>query len=293
MLYVDPDTAVAKAAASATGDSRRLLAALAAQPVGLWLATDWTKDPEATVRSAVASPGLRCLVVYSIPRRDGGSYSAGGAATPAIYRAFIAAIARGLGGRQALVVLEPDGLAHVAYLSASELAERHALLAEAVATLTAAGASVYLDAGEYGWIPPDRMARALTAAGVRRGAGFALNVSHYGWTANQVLYAQQIRYRLGTGARWVCDTGRNGRGPPPNGSGIWGDWLGAGVGERPTLTPGIEGCDAFLWVKPPWEADSSALNAGSPDAVEGGAPGAGKFWRSTALTLAKRAVPGL
>ena len=50
------------------------------------------------------------LVAYNIPFRDCAQYSAGGATSVAEYEAWIDAVAAGIGRRDAVVLLEPDGL---------------------------------------------------------------------------------------------------------------------------------------------------------------------------------------
>ena len=50
------------------------------------------------------------IVAYNLPFRDCAQYSAGGAANTADYKAWIDGVAAGIGGREATVILEPDGL---------------------------------------------------------------------------------------------------------------------------------------------------------------------------------------
>jgi endoglucanase len=278
-LYVDPNTDTAKAAKAATNAAdRALLQKLADQPTSLWLG-DWNDNPAETVKKAVAK-GFRSLVVYNIMRRDCGSFSAGGAKTADDYRRWISGVAQGLAGTRAIVILEPDALSLIHCLSPAALAERHKVMAEAVVTLTKAGGQVYIDAGDSNWIPADEMAKRLKAVGVEKAAGVALNVSHTEWLANEVLYLQQLRARLGNKVRAVIDTSRNGRGPLGT---EWCNPAGRGVGARPTLTSGIEGVDALLWVKPPGDSDGECR----------GGPPAGRFWPAYALELARNASPAL
>ena len=55
------------------------------------------------------------VAAYHIPLRDCSQYSAGGAQSDAAYRAWIAALAKGLGSSKAVVILEPDALANLPY----------------------------------------------------------------------------------------------------------------------------------------------------------------------------------
>src|SRR5262245_988758 len=198
-----------------------LMDLIAAQPTALWLG-DWTGDVRAAATRRVAAArgrgAIPVLVAYNIPNRDAGLHSAGGAGGPSDYRAWIAALADGLGAGPAAVVLEPDALAGLDGLSAEAREERTAALSWAVARLSRRpGVSVYIDAGNAAWVPPAVMARRLRAAGVARARGFAVNVASFHTTARSRAYGRAISRRLG-GAPFVIDTGRNGAGPAPGGA---------------------------------------------------------------------------
>jgi endoglucanase len=64
-------------------------------------------------RDADQDDALPVFALYNVPGRDCSNYSGGGASNTAEYKAWIDAIARGIGSRDALVVLEPDSLALV------------------------------------------------------------------------------------------------------------------------------------------------------------------------------------
>jgi endoglucanase len=98
------------------------------------------------------------------------------------------------------------------------------------------------------------------AAGVRNADGFYSNVSNFRTTADEVAYGRSILNAIGAAnLHQVVDTSRNGRGP--NGS-QWCDPAGRGVGTGPTTSTGEASVDAFVWVKPPGEADGCAAGAG-------------------------------
>nr|WP_307826798.1 glycoside hydrolase family 6 protein [Streptomyces pactum] len=63
-----------------------------------------------TTRAAARQHRLPVLTLYNVPGRDCANYSAGGAPDADAYRAWIDAVARGIGDRDALVILEPDSL---------------------------------------------------------------------------------------------------------------------------------------------------------------------------------------
>ncbi|KUJ70937.1 hypothetical protein ACZ90_01130 [Streptomyces albus subsp. albus] len=84
-------------------------------PRAVWLGDQSPAEVEsqvrATTRAAARQGVLPVLALYDIPGRDCGNYSAGGAPDSAAYRSWIDAVARGIGDRPVLVVLEPDALA--------------------------------------------------------------------------------------------------------------------------------------------------------------------------------------
>lgn len=196
-----------------------VLERIAARPTAVWL-TD--QDPKAqaeqVTRQAERAGRVPVLVAYDIPHRDCGLYSTGGAPDAAHYRAWVARAAAGIGTRQAWVVLEPDALAQWASgcVPSAAAAERLTLLAEAVRIFKAQpGVSVYLDAGNSGWIADEKhLADALRQAGVDRADGFALNVSNFQTTPVTRAYGDRLSALLG-GAHYVVDTSRNGNGPLP------------------------------------------------------------------------------
>ncbi|WP_243407523.1 glycoside hydrolase family 6 protein [Frankia canadensis] len=284
-LFVDPngDAAAAVRALRASDPAgAATLARLAEHPHA-----DWITDPDpaaararvsARVGASRAVGALPVLVAYAIPQRDcGGGQSAGGVGGAAAYRAWIAAFAAGLGGR-ATVILEPDALAQIDCLAPAAAAARYAMLGDAVDQLTAAGAQVYIDAGNATWHPAADMAARLRQAGVARARGFALNVSNFDETADETAYGDAIVAALGGGAHFVVDTSRNGRGPAPDNA--WCNPSGRGLGPAPTGATGDPRADAFLWIKVPGESDG-ACNGGPP---------AGQWWLDYALGLASRAT---
>lgn len=280
-LFVAPSSP-AKTQADAWRRSRPADAALmdriAAQPTGNWLGA-WNHDVRgdvARLTSAAASAGtVPLLVAYNIPDRDCGSYSAGGANGGDAYRKWIADVAAGIGGRRAVVVLEPDAVAQSSCLSAPARQARFDLLSNAVSVLKQAGAVVYLDAGNANWVAPDEMAQRLRAAGIAQADGFSLNVSNYISTAANIAYGDKLSSRIG-GKHYVIDTSRNG---VASANGQWCNPAGQGVGAEPTTRTGHERVDAFLWVKQPGESDGTC----------NGGPRAGQWWSDGALALARNA----
>ena len=282
-LYVEPHGAARSRQRAWRGsrpDDAALLARIADQPQGLWLG-DWLRDVRGAaagrVRAGVAAGSTPILVAYNIPLRDCGQHSSGGASSAGAYRAWIAQLARGIGGAPAIVVLEPDALAGMGCLSRRDRAERIELIADAVARLEALPQTdVYLDAGNPGWIPAKLIARRLRAAGVAQARGFSVNVAGFASTERATAFGHAVSKRTG-GARFVVDTSRNGLGSTD--SREWCNPPGRALGTPPTADTGDPLVDGRLWIKRPGESDG-LCNSGPP---------AGVFWPEYALDLVKRA----
>ncbi|GIE95971.1 glycoside hydrolase family 6 protein [Paractinoplanes rishiriensis] len=289
-LYVDPYGAApvhlrALERAGRTAEAA-LVRRIAVQPAATWFADDATGYVDRArrlVTSAAAARRIPVLTFYFIPHRDCGRYSAGGAADGLAYRRWVGNLAGALRGHRAIVILEPDAVAHAVRgcLNRVRAAERFALLASAVETLRSVpGVTVYLDAGNPTWLTPAEVVPALRRAGITRSHGFALNVANFETTAANLAYGIQLSRPLG-GARFVVDTSRNGTGParPGAGSRHWCNPPGRKLGTAPTLHTGHPLVAGYLWVKRPGESDGAC----SP-----GAPPAGRWFHRYALDLARQ-----
>ena len=253
---------------------------IAAQPIAKWFG-NWNTDVRGDVASAMdritATGALPVLVAYNIPLRDCGSYSAGGANGPSAYRSWIDGFAAGLGGREAIVVLEPDALGNMGCLSAADQATRLELIRHAVTSLSANGALFYIDAGNVKWHPASRMAERLRSAGIDAAAGFALNVSNFFTTRESADYGDAISDLVG-GKHYLIDTSRNGNGATADAQ--WCNPPERALGDRPTTATGRARADAYLWIKVPGESDGSC----------NGNPKSGTWMPEYALGLAQRAA---
>ena len=278
-LYVDPNSS-AKRQAETLRRSRpqdaALLDRIANQPVARWLG-GWVTDVQREVRNAVTTitgaGALPVFVAYNIPQRDCGSYSAGGAAGADAYRKWINAFASGLQGKQAIVILEPDALPGMDCLDAAGKASRIALIRDAIHSLKANGALVYVDAGHAAWQSPETMASRLKQVDIAAADGFSLNVSNYQSNAANISYGEKLSKLIG-GKHFLIDTSRNGIGTTQ-----WCNPHGQALGIAPTTNTGHPLVDAYLWVKQPGESDGTC----------GGGPKAGNWWTDIALELSRAA----
>jgi endoglucanase len=195
------------------------------------------------------------FATYALPQRDCGSFSRGGFAMAGGYREWIAQLAAGIGMTRVGIVLEPDGLTSADCLPETERVERFGLLRDAVFALTAnPNAAVYIDGGHSRWLPPHELAQRLTAVGVERARGFALNTANFFRTDEEIAYGEAVS-NLTNGAHYVIDTSRNGAGPAPDGPLNWCNPPGRAVGVPPTTDTAGARADAYLWIKHPGESD--------------------------------------
>lgn len=282
-LYVNPyndPKRWADANRSSRPSDAALMDKIAKQSESVWLG-DWNPNPQQDANNftnnIVAQGALPVFVLYNVPLRDCGSYSAGGAQSPDAYRAWVRGVAAGIGDRKAAVILEPDGLSNIDCMSQADQTTRVSLIREAVQILNAAGnISVYIDAGNPNWIPADVMANRLKAAGIDQARGFALSISNFITDSVNVEYGTRISQLTG-GKHFVAERSRNGLGPTPDFQ--WCNPSGRALGLPPTTNTGNSLVDAFLWVKGP----------GGSDGQCNGGPAAGVFWPDYALGLAQRA----
>lgn len=265
------DSTARQAADSATGADRVVLERIASVPTARWLTPeafatdDVAQQVRATVDEADRQKRVPLLVVYGITDRDCAATGSTGGLAADDYERWVDAIASA--ARGAAVVLEPDALATAAQC---DLVDRRVQqLSDAAASLSAGGASVYVDAGHSHWIDAATMAGLVKRVGVDHLRGFATNVAAYETDADERTYADAVRADV-PGLHYVVDTGRNGAGAgdtfcnPP----------GRALGQEPARGDG--GLDAWLWIKPPGESDGEC----------NGGPAAGEFWVTGALDLA-------
>ncbi|WP_433530770.1 glycoside hydrolase family 6 protein [Micromonospora sp. CA-263727] len=287
-LFVDPTGAAAEQVTTweGTGQSEDAdrIRRISERPVAVWITSPTAQVAaavDAVLTRAAESGGMPVLVAYHIPGRDCGSFSGGGAPDGEDYRAWIRNFAAGIDGRPVTVIVEPDAVAHSLDACAGD-DDRPALLADAVAVLKQTGtAQVYLDAGHPRWIRDvSRLAKALRAAGIEQADGFALNVSNFIRTPENVDYGHRVSDALGGRTRFVVDTSRNGAGPAAgatiDGGPAWCNPPGRRLGAAPTTSTGLDRVDALLWIKRPGESDGDCRP---------GEPPAGRWWSGYALQL--------
>ncbi|MFF0172955.1 glycoside hydrolase family 6 protein [Micromonospora profundi] len=285
-LYRDPTSAVVRWVAANPGDSRTAVIRdkIASQPQARWFANFNPSTVQAEVSehisAANAAQQIPVLAVYEITNRDCGGASAGGAPDLNQYQTWVTNFSRGLGNQTVIIILETDSLALLTCLSSAEINARNQAISTATRTIKSGNpnAKVYLDGGHSTWNSASETANRLRAAGVQYADGFFTNVSNYNSTSSEANFGRAVISALNgmglSGKRQVIDTSRNG--------GASGDWCGDDntdrrIGQYPTTNTGDSNIDAYLWVKPPGEADGCRYTAGSfqPDlafSLANGAP---------------------
>ena len=162
-------------------------------PQAVWFTkgtpTSVKNDVHANVARAVAKRSIPVLVAYNIPFRDCAQV-AGGATSPAEYKAWIDGFVAGIGDATAMVILEPDGLGIIPwydpYGAADEsstlercqppeadpdtaASDRFDMLHYAVEYFAAhPGVTTYLDGTHSAWLGSGDIAHRLIQAGCRR-----------------------------------------------------------------------------------------------------------------------------
>lgn len=184
------------------------------QPMAYWLngqvSDEETMREVQEVMSTTAALGeIPIFSAYNLPFRDCAQFSAGGATTMAAYETWIDSVAAGIGSGNAVVILEPDGLAIIPHSTmvdgtadwcqpaegnaATDEEERYAMTVYAVLALKAnPGTKVYLDGGHADWHAPDEMAYRLVRAEVQNSDGFFLNLSNYVKTDRQIGHGERV-----------------------------------------------------------------------------------------------------
>jgi endoglucanase len=170
-----------------------LITAMETVPQAVWLTSGTPSQVSATLRSTLRQANVEravpVLVLYNIPGRDCGSYSAGGAQNTADYEGWIDAIATAIADQKAVIVLEPDALADLPSDCGYDptqvnipqaTADRYTQISYAVTKLeTGSQTLVYLDAGNSHWQAVPVMASRLAQARIQQAQGFFTNVSNY------------------------------------------------------------------------------------------------------------------
>lgn len=228
-FFVEPKTNAADQAAIWAAEGRTQDAAYMRALSKISQAVWFTKGTPAEVYQAVRTTmkqakkqrSVPVLVAYYVPGRDCSQYSAGGAPSEQAYKAWIDAFARAVGGGQAVVIVEPDGLALLSsepwcneggggstgqpedFSLVDQRFREVSYAINAFARLPRTG--VYVDSGHSAWQPLDDydagygvpsaqlgMASRLLRGGIAKADGFIINTSNYRPDAELVAYGTRL-----------------------------------------------------------------------------------------------------
>ncbi|MFF0865487.1 glycoside hydrolase family 6 protein [Nonomuraea sp. NPDC003560] len=284
-------------------------------------------EVRATVESAVTAAqeagGVPVFLVNYMP--GGGDCAAVGAGEMQVYQQWVKGVARQIGDRKAVIILEPSSLVNLPGTKDCTLAgtaeQRYRDLREAVQSLKTGhpGTAVYLDGSQDLYPGTEVMAQRLIGAGIDRADGFFVNTASFQPTPKAVEYGKSLSACIAVMRRtggatcpkdadpggdlphFVVDTARNGQGSwsptkkykDPQ---TWCNPPGRGVGERPTTDTGEELADAYLWITRAGSSGGRCRRGtnGDKDPERGVvAPASGEWWADLALERAKNARPPL
>lgn len=239
-------------------------------PKAIWLG-GWSGNVFDAVTNTFNEAGSKTpiFILYNIPFRDAGGFSSGGAGSKEEYFSWVGSIQAAIGDKKAIVVLEPDALAHATSFPDALRKERVDTLATALDILAKSkNALVYVDASHPEWKSADEVKQLLTELGRNNFRGISINVSNY------VDLQKDIDYGNAIGKPFIIDTSRNGQ---ASANGQWCNPRNQGLGKLPFVGNGL--MDAALWLKTPGESDGNC----------NGGPNAGSWWQDIALELIKNA----
>ena len=289
-FWVNPEgrasEALKAARKDASAEDAKLIEKIAEQPAGEWIKPEEAESQTRSITEAATKVDTSpILVMYNIPHRDCGQYSQGGAKDADAYRAFTDQVVKGIGDREASVIVEPDALPHIMQegcVPQQMHDEQYTLINEAVSKLKdLPNTKVYIDAGNPHWIrDPGGMVEPLKKSGIAKADGFALNISNYQTTKENIEYGQRLSSMVGN-KHFVIDTSRNGNGPidGEENEESWCNPPGRALGDVPTTDTDDKLVDAYMWIKRPGESDGTCR----------GGPEAGEWFQDYALELAKNA----
>lgn len=256
-----------------------------------------TKD---LLASAKAKGTVPTIVIYGLPGRDCGLYSAGGQANATSYKAWIDQMSAAVGTQKTVVIVEPDAISFCGGSAGFTTAQKAAIRAERTELMTYVGktfqaknpnAALYIHAGSA-QLQQDPAADAVIDSGIKYMRGFAMNVAGLSSTERNEAWAEQFVKTLAAkgvaNKHYVVDTARSGLDHPANPGATYNSCnnFNAVPGPVPsTRTVGAH-ADAYLWIK----GASGSDGAGCHEAIGKVAPTAGLFYPELVQAVVRNGV---
>ncbi len=214
-VYEGPIDSVWPAYAGAHGRNKRLLGKIALQPRAVWNGF-WDGNPKGTAQESISDSTqgdpnvLTQVAIFRLNPWEtcSGSWSA---TNQASYKAWIRGYAAGIGSARVALILQPD----MPFALCVSTGVPEQLISYTAGVFNALPhTTVYIDAGSYAWYQPALVARMLERSGIWHSRGFALDVTQYGPTDEELQWGAEINRALAAaGARdkhFVINTDENG-----------------------------------------------------------------------------------
>jgi endoglucanase len=273
-----------------------LLEKIASQPVGVMISrysgggspsAIYSITRQLMCRAAASEPGSVPIINTYFLYQAGYCESTGAIlAHRRRFQSEVSAMARGIGRRPVVLLLEMDAIGSSTCMARSgSLRQWEADIRYEIGRVAALPHAVsYIEGGYSDGARPAYTARVLHAVGVHRIRGFYTNDTHINWTIKEIRWGEKVA-RLAGGTHFIVNTSDSGKGPllnaHPATQGVEDlcNPPGRGAGPRPTTATGFPNVDAFLWIHVPGES-SGHCNGGTA---------AGTFWLARTLSEAQNA----
>lgn len=184
-------------------------------PIAEWL-TQSLEKTQKTIREnitqSITTDSIPMFVAYNIPKRDLGGESRGGLPGADVYKDWVHGISDAIGDNAAVIILEPDALAHADDMDGAEKINRLGLISYALEVFQDnSHTAVYLDIGNSRWLSPQAAAELLHQVSPNKPIpGISLNVANRRSEAETREYAQQIEEAYGHELYVMIDNSLNG-----------------------------------------------------------------------------------
>jgi len=286
-------------------------------PAAVWLA--WAGAPDEVEGHLKSANGKTVtFILYMIPTRDCSALaSAGGAESLEKYQGIVDKIAGTISqypDTKVAMVIEPDTVGNLITGDNEKCKAVHQLHKDALAYAAnvfgnMSNVSAYLDIAHSGWLgwAPEKVAalieEILSNAPNANIRGFTTNVSNYQSIEAEYKYHEKVSAALEEvgifGKKFIVDTGRSGVNIDAAfaSSGTWCNFADAALGEPSRGSPDPENMpllDAFMWLKPPGEADGSSKGPNADpvcareDSFQGGPEAAGSWFSDYFVSMLRK-----
>jgi endoglucanase len=204
--------------AAARGHRRALLGRLALEPralfIGSWIASSRIKSVAEEVVQGTQQGDPNALTQFGTFELSPweGAWTGGGQWNVNDARRWYKGLAAGIGDARALVILQID----LPFAAGTPNQQPETIDAYGTEVLSAdPHATVYIDAGAYGWLSPAQQGALLISNGIRHARGFSVNDTQYGSMSEELEYGAEVLSYLKrhgiAGKHFLVNTAQNGQ----------------------------------------------------------------------------------